>query len=659
MSATPGDEIVLLAHLPLVRITEDSLPFAGGDLWRMPFETFDALTARAFSDHRRAYDATAPVFLRLVVTSQLANIVPLPPEPAEQAEQASLQLKLPERAWPQLATLGLELLDRFHALAVQPAWQALLLQAPEAQLPPPRWSLTLAIADPGFGFATGGAPARIASVQGDADIEYLINDGFSTRLFDAAELQAAAAWTERLSDGSGIDAAVATALDALAGCASPLVGTAERTVLATMALEALLLPELRSGLSATLAQRLAHLLGRDEAQRQHSRASARALYQARSASVHGEAPVPSPADMADGPAWLAAAIVALDRQCSATGTTVAELLTRLDAQPLGEAPPLVRPAAAPALLRPRTSCVGIGAPQLAAPDDAWLLWAPLPGLLNEQPLALDAERQRLLLSLSGHELLMLEERDIARDFAGALRLQADEIAALCLVLPGDDDAPRAMALLQQERDLTVAALRLAGLHDFCDPALAGPVALRGSLRFRQPSVLRQSVWQLVAQRQADATRLQAGHGEPLAAAWWAVDDYRQAGGHAELDRALALYRRGFDQRFNTAQACAGLHYAVIEALLGRFRPWGDAQPLEALVTRLLGEADASAAWFAAQGRELRNAVAHGRASDGVDPAALDALARIAGSAWREAARLLAADPADAMQPGRRLVRALS
>ncbi|HEY0956308.1 MAG TPA: hypothetical protein VGE36_16230, partial [Roseateles sp.] len=289
MGAAPGDEIVLLAHLPLVCIDADRIPFAGSDLWRMPFDTFDALTAHAFSDHRRAYDVTAPVFLRLVVTSRLAHVVPLPPEPAE---HANLQLKLPERAWPQLATMGLDLLNRFHTLAVQPAWQALLLQAPDAQLPPPRWSLTLAIADPGFGFATGGAPARIASVQGDADIEYLINDGFHTRLFDAAGLQAAAAWTERLSDGSGIHPSIATALDALAGCASPLVGAAERTVLATMALEALLLPELRSGLSATLALRLAHLLGRDEAQRQHSRASARALYQARSASVHGEAPAP-------------------------------------------------------------------------------------------------------------------------------------------------------------------------------------------------------------------------------------------------------------------------------------------------------------------------------------------------------------------------------
>lgn len=658
MSVSNGDEIVLVSHLPLVCIDADSLPFAGGDLWRMPFEVFDALTVGAFSDHRKAYEAMAPVFLRVVVRTRLPNVVAL--EDA-QASGASLQLKLPERSWPLLTRFGLDILVRFHDLAVQPAWQALLLQAPDAQLPPPRWSLTLAIADEGFGFSGGEQPSRVASVQGDADVEYLINDGFPTRHFDSAELEAAAAWTERLSEATQVDARLGPALDALAECASPLLGAAERTVLATMALETLLLPEARSGLSATLERRLAHLLGRDEAERQHSRDSARALYKARSASVHGEAPAPQgPIGMADGGAWLAAAIVALDRQASATATPVADLLPRLDEQPLGEALPRPVPPCAPALLRARTSMVGIVAPELASREDGWLMWAPLPGLLNHQPLALDDERRHLLLSLSGHELLMLEERDIARDFSAALRTREDEIAALCLTVPGgDEDAAGAMAALQQERDLAVAALRLAGFHDFCDPALAGAVAMRKTIRFRQPSVLRQSVWQIVAQKGDEAQALQPTHAAPLAAAWRTVDDYRKAGGHPDLDRALSLYRRGFDRRFNTAHACAGLHFATIESLLGRFRAPGDALPLEALVTRLLAGQRASADWFAREGRALRNAVAHGRATDGVEDAALGALATIAGAAWRHAAQLQAGEPANPTRPGKRLVRALS
>ncbi|KQW42322.1 MULTISPECIES: hypothetical protein [unclassified Roseateles] len=654
MSVSNGDEIVLVSHLPLVCIAADSVPFAGGDLWRMPFEVFDALTVGAFSDHQKAYAAMAPVFLRVVLRARLPNVVALH-EP--QARSSSLQLKLPERSWPLLTEFGLDILVRFHDLAVQPAWQALLLQAPDAVLPPPRWSLTLAIADEGFGFSGGEQPSRVASVHGDADIEYLISDGFPTRHFDSAELEAAAVWTERLSAATSVDARLGPALDALAECASPLLGAAERTVLATMALETLLLPEARSGLSATLERRLGHLLGRDEAERQHSRASARALYKARSASVHGE--TPSPHDAAGG-AWLAAAIIALDRQSTASATAVADLLPRLDEQPLGEALPRSAPPCAPALLRARTSRVAIVAPELASPEEGWLMWAPLPGLLNHQPLALDDERRRLLLSLSGHELLMLEERDIARDFAGALRAQEDEIAALCLLVPGDDeDAAGAMARLQQERDLAVAALRLAGLHGFCDPALAGPVAMRKAIRFRQPSVLRQSVWQIVAHKRDEATALQPAHAAPLASAWRTVDDYRRAGGHGDLDRALSLYRRGFDRRFNTTHACAGLHFATIESLLGRFRMPGDAMPLEALVTRLLGEQHASAAWFVSDGRALRNAVAHGRATEGVEHTALDALATIAGAAWRRAAQLQAGEPADPTRPGKRLVRALT
>ncbi len=658
MSVSNGDEIVLVAHLPLVRTDQESLPFAGGDLWRMPFEVFDALTVGAFSDHQEAYEAMAPVFLRVVVRARLPNVVALD---EARTHNSSLQMKLPERSWPLLARFGLDILIKFHALAVQPAWQALLLQAPDAVLPPPRWSLTLAIADEGFGFIDVAQPSRVASVQGDADIEYLINEGFPTRHFDSAELQAAAAWAERLSEATSVDARLGPALDALAECASPLLGAAERTVLATMALETLLLSEARSGLSATLERRLAHLLGRDDDERQHSRDSARALYKARSASVHGEAPAPQgPAGMANGGAWLAAAIIALDRQSSATATPVVDLLPRLDEQPMGEALPLSRPSGEPALLRKRTSMVGILAPELASHEDGWLMWAPLPGLLNHQPLALDDELRRLLLSLSGNELLKLEERDIRRDFASVLRMQEDEIAALYLTLPGDiEDPVDAMARLQQERDLAVAALRLAGFHDFCDPALAGPVAMHKTIRFRQPSVLRQSVWQIVARKQDEAQALQPTHAEPLAAAWRTVDNYRNAGGHPDLDRALSLYRRGFDRRFNTAHACAGLHYATIESLLGRFRAPGDALPLEALVTRLLGEQQPIAAWFARDGRELRNAVAHGRATDAVEDAALDALATIAGAAWRHAAQIHASEPPDPTRPGKRLVRALS
>ena len=49
-------------HLPLLRTSETSIPFLGGTLWQMPFETFNGLTSGAFESHQPAYEQTRPVF---------------------------------------------------------------------------------------------------------------------------------------------------------------------------------------------------------------------------------------------------------------------------------------------------------------------------------------------------------------------------------------------------------------------------------------------------------------------------------------------------------------------------------------------------------------------------------------------------------------------
>lgn len=657
--STGGDEIVFASHLPLVRIGEDSVPFDGCDLWRMPFATFDALTGGAFANHARAYEAVAPVFLRMQARAHLLNVVAL--DPAQQRRSLT-QIKMPHENWATLLDQGLGSFVTFYVAAVWPVWQALVLQAPGAVLPPPGWSLTFAIADPGFGVEFNGTVSQVVSVQGEADIDYLISEGFATTWFDGSALAAASDWATRLSTGA-IDSALRPALKALGSCASPLLGPVDRTVVATMALESLLLPEARSGMSATLERRLGHLLGRDDNERESAREAARALYKLRSASVHGEASNSIDAARTDGAAWLAATITALNERSTDTGVTVTELLQGLDQRQLGGAlPDSSSGPRGPALLRPRVSNVSLVASSLGSPDDAWLLWAPLPGLVNRQPLRVgyppDPRCWRMLLSLSGNELLSLEERDIRRDFAATLRLVEDEIAALCIVMhDAPDDSRATMSLLQQERDLVVAALRLAGLHDFCDPALSGVMVMRGQTRFRQPSVLRQSIWQIAMHKQNTAVVLRPEHAEMLAAAWGAVDGYRRAGRHPDLDRALSLLLRGFDRQFLTRQVCAGLHYGAIEALLGRFRPLGDRHPLEMLVARLLGEQDVHAAWFRCEGRVLRNAIAHDRAADAVDDLALDALASIAAAAWRRAAQIHASEPA-VDRPGKRLIRSL-
>ena len=275
-------------------------------------------------------------------------------------------------------------------------------------------------------------------------------------------------------------------------------------------------------------------------------------------------------------------------------------------------------------------------------------------------MSLDDSGHRLILALSGAELLSLEERDIRRDFPAQISTIEGHIAALCLVIGSDqaDEPEQAMVLLQRECDLAVAALRMAGFHAFCDPALAGPVMMRGPVRFRRPSVLRQSVWQSLLPDKAART-LSSNDIACLARHHRGLSAYERAGGHPDLERALSLYPRGFDCSFAGPRACAALHFALIECLLGRFRGADEGVPLEILVSRLVGASTPAATWFAAEGRSLRNRLAHSRAGDEPDADALDRLAVIGSAALAGAIDAwLAREDVDA-RPGTLLALRLS
>lgn len=658
-------EIVLAAHLPLLRVDAESLPFAGGDLWRMPFEAFDQLTVGAFADHRAAYEAVAPVFYRLVVSPARSPLQPVPPG---QPPGRRLQLKVASGDTSVPALAGLELLNVFHREAVTPAWLALLLHHPDAALPRPDWSVTFAVADEGFGFVHQGEVIRIAQLQGDADLDYLLTEGFATTTLDAADAPGVSAWTERLSAGTTLDADLWPALDALAACSSPLLSADDRGALATAALESLLLPDLRRGLARTLARRTAALLaGPDVARGRDLQAQVRALYDARSAVVHGEDRTP-PAGTAGpdlGAPLLAAAVLALDAQAQATGIAVPALADRLDeatpatATTAASQPVQVpRPWQAP-LQRRRTGQTGLVGTNLASQDGQWLLWAPLAGLHTREPMTLDGTAAHMLLPLTGAELLSLEDRDVRRDFPAQLYTTDEHLAALCFGLP-EVEAPSAnaaFAALERRRDLAVTALRLAGFHAFCDPALAGPVLMFNSVRLRRPTVLRATVWQLCVDEQA-AVMLRRAADEPrVLPQMQRLLAFAQAP-QPDLERTLSLYRRGFDRRFSTPAACAALHFAALESLLGRFGAPGESDSLEALVSTLLGAASEPARAFVAEGRRSRHALAHGRWQHALPPALADTLAAALAAALPRAIDLWLADTASPVRPGARLVRSL-
>jgi hypothetical protein len=408
-----------------------------------------------------------------------------------------------------------------------------------------------------------------------------------------------------------------------------------RAVLATAALESLLLPDVRNGQARPLAKRTAALLNRDAKERAERESEVRALYEARSSTLHGETPaVPErvSADTARGPALLATVICALDALHTSLDVPIEQLLENLDREVTTAPAPAFRPAAtsSPQIQRARVSIVGLAATNLSSPEGSWLLWAPIAGLHCKEPMTLDGSDARLLLPLTGAEVLELEERDIRRDFASRLNPLGEHLAALCLRLDrtqaGDDN--EALQLLEKERDLAVAALRLAGYHAFCDPAHAGPVIMSGLVRLRRPAVLRQYVWQMMINESA-AVQVQHDKDEPrVVPQLKRLIAYAEAGLQSDLERTLSLYLRGFDRRFMPEHACAALHFAAVESLLGRFSAPGDRWGLESLVAALLGEEDKHAQWFVEHGRSARNDIAHGRANGDLEPSLFDALAAI-------------------------------
>ena len=92
--------VVLLAHVPLLRIEGDEVPFTGGSLWSMPFDVFDDLTAGAFTDHRARYEETAPVFFRLDTPLDL-------PSTDGKERKGQGELKVPTDNWEMLNSLDL------------------------------------------------------------------------------------------------------------------------------------------------------------------------------------------------------------------------------------------------------------------------------------------------------------------------------------------------------------------------------------------------------------------------------------------------------------------------------------------------------------------------------------------------------------------------
>jgi hypothetical protein len=604
--------VILLAHIPLLRIESESIPFARGALWAMPFEVFDDLTVRAFSDHRARYEETAPVFYRIDLPIDL-------PSTAGRERTAKIgELKVPTDDWRALLQ-ELGFIVRFHDALVDQAWLALLLGAPAGAFPSPRMSVTFAVTPDGEGVLVGAEVWNHVRVQGDADVEYcFLPEAAGTPLSDEMIARASGhlASLETLTKNDELRAAVRTLADAT----DPSLGPAEQLTLTVMALEELLMPEVRSSLGATFARRLADLFALDAEHRDQLQNVGRVLYDARSAALHGERPrspqaAAGAARLVYGQQFLAGAIETLAaRAGGAAGSRPLRL-------PLAD-PPALRPPER--LLHQRTSVAAVMSGQrMEAPEGVVMNWVPLIGLAGDDEFKLDGGPLLLFMPMSGPELVSMEERDIRRDFAAQLYVPGVIRPIACFAAgekAADPDTAQALfPVLERRRDLAVAALRVAGFDDFHDPELLGTYIFHGFLRYRRPTILRQTLLQMV--RQEPAQRITAADAPRVSGPWRLLTRYDAAGRHEEIESVLRLFRRAFDRRFLPVTARASLMLATLESMLGRFRAWKDPVQLDDFVTLLMGAGSDAAAWFAAEGRQFRNSVAHGTwRADGADPA---------------------------------------
>jgi hypothetical protein len=609
-------KMVFLAHLPLLRIAEEEVSFAGGSLWRLPFEVYDELSLGAFRDHEKAYAKTAPVFYRVDANVDSALV-----RPAEEVVGNAVELKTPTNDWEFLNQLGLDFVLRFQGNLVERARAALLLAAPACSIPSSLLSVTFVKLAEAGGFHLGEHVAGTIRVQGDADQEYLFLEELAAPPLSVEVIEDA----ERclgIVDGLAHQPDLLAAMRALLGTTAPMLLPMDQLVLTVRAIEALLLPEIASGLGSTFAQRVSSLLAVDEAHREVLRRVARTLYDARSASLHGEAPrsgeeADAAAAQAHSQQLLAAAIRRMAERTNVV--SVHDQRQALDAaEPDYQRGGLALPLAAPPGLRKLERMLRTYSPVVATFSsgadmgckDGTLSWSPLIGLetTTEDALAKGADGVAIL-SLNGLEMVTLEERDTARDFISELRMTAKPAAVLMTVARGQEleTTMEGFAPLLRRRDLATVALRLAGFSAFYDPELLGVFVYQGSMRTRFPSVFRQTIEENM--RKAAKEKFTASDLEVVGRLLHLLTIYDREARHPKVDQVLRLFRLGFDQQFLPEVGRASLMLSALEGMLGRFRKPQELEQLVAVVVR--GRFPEAAKWFEERGRRFRNSIAHG------------------------------------------------
>ncbi|MET1088191.1 MAG: hypothetical protein ABWY04_13890 [Arthrobacter sp.] len=629
-------KINLLTHLPRLRMEPDQVPLPWGKLVKVTWESYDRITAHAFSDWAKRYIAADPVFLLAEADVDLPFL-----RQESGSEAGMLEMKVPNEGWygivPQ--ALGSDLLTSFHDKVADKVWAALMLAVPGAALGRPRSSVTFLFPQDGC-VEFGGHLLSGIRIQGETDQEYAYSaDAACVPLTESDLVRALTLLpvVERIFNHESLH----PALDHLLATTDPTLGPGERLMLAVSALEDLLLPEVREGLQDNFAQRVASILGPS------AEATARQLYRARSSAFHQGPEALNDTDLTPG---LAEQLLA--------DVIVAEAGTPLvfDHSVRGKAPTN--------RLFPRSvwcsATMTIGASDLRPPDGWTVSWSPLPGLAYELERMAIPGVAATLAPMLAHEIVGMEEKDIRRDFINKFRGEDNPIAGIGVWMSSVDFElnEEVLSALLRPRNLAVVGLRIAGVYRFVDPELLGWYVYRDGLRCRRETVFRQTA--LMSMGNPTNEVFSADMLEKVRPVWWLLGQYEAGAALPEIDKMLDAFRRAHDP-YAPERTRIALFFALLESILGRFRPARSRIPLEHLVAALPYLDPDTAAWFADNGRRLRNESAHGswlpaEDSDGLESSSLR---HVCGAALHNLLETWVNDPHRSEQPSQLLIRSLS
>lgn len=634
--------LVFLAHLPGLRLQMESSGFAGLSLYKLPFSDYNALTLGAFDSYEEEYRATEPVFLAWEQEVEL-----FVPTAEEQRKSGALQLKRPFAKSDVLAEVGAGPLNELLVYlddVVFKAWACLSVACPTASFIAPKYSVSFIRAQ-GGGYFEGLDDTLIDTiqVQGEADQEYLFSPELCSSPIDTSVLDRAASFAASLEAVQQHEP-LNSALEALVYSQTPLILPSDQLVLCVMALERLLLGDRTRQLRSAFARRLAAFGDSDEEIRTIETV-ARTLYDARSSFLHGGSSQRAAHYEALGhaPGLLAKVLVQLAealRQGERPDALIAKLAEGGFKSSTGARWPENEPPGRPGdrLNRKKESVVASLTSTMGMREekDRRFLWSPLIGLTIEgDAQVLGSIRPQVVMPLSARELTELEDRDIRHDYLESIEgfelidptLGAGRSVLLTVEEPVlDADNETVAEQLTVEVGNTVMALRMAGLHQFSDPALLGRYFYKGNIRYRRATVVRQTVLKKhfkEADRLTEAATRNAGELLDLLLL------YQEQGAHEHVKRVQALFRRSFNIDFLGIPTAASLAFAALEGILGSFHTPPDLPPIEDFV-RALGKKHSG--WFKAEGRAFRNRVAHGGAKEADRP--------FLGELWQVLSRVL-------------------